>query len=156
MNTPTFTLDDAQKLIIAKFIHEMPFNQLLGLEVLCFDKTQIKLVFNNKPELIGNFEQQILHGGVIASVLDVASGLVCIGNVLNRMTAFSKEALRKRLSTIGTIDLNINYLHPGRGKKFIASGKIIRTGNKISVARAELHNEENKHIATGIATYLVS
>ncbi|WP_238337511.1 hypothetical protein [Arsenophonus endosymbiont of Aphis craccivora] len=43
-------------------------------------------------------------------------------------------------------------MRPGRGKKFIANGKIIRTGNKISVDRAELHNNENKHIATGIAT----
>ncbi|MDR5611770.1 MAG: hotdog fold thioesterase [Arsenophonus sp.] len=67
----------------------------------------------------------------------------------------SREALKDRLSVFATIDLNINYLRPGRGKKFIASGKIIRTGNKISVARAELHNNENKHIATGIATCFV-
>ncbi|MFS1538609.1 MAG: hypothetical protein ACL7BU_07840 [Candidatus Phlomobacter fragariae] len=43
MNTPDFTLDDAQKLIIAKFIHEIPFTQLLGLEVLSFDKKQKNL-----------------------------------------------------------------------------------------------------------------
>ncbi|HGJ5875908.1 MAG TPA: thioesterase family protein [Arsenophonus sp.] len=155
MNVPTFTLDEALELVVAKFFHEMPFNRLLGLEVLSFDKTQTKLIFNNKPELIGNYEQQILHGGVIAAVLDVASGLICISDMLNRMTSFSKERLRKRLATIGTIDLNINYLRPGHGKKFIASAEVIRTGNKISVARAELYNEENKHIATGIATYLV-
>lgn len=154
MNKPALTLDDAQKLIIGKYL-QMQFNQLLGLELLSFDNTQIKLIFNNKSQLIGNFEQQILHGGVIASVLDVSSSIVCFCNVLSRITSFSKEALRDRLLTFGTIDLNINYLHPGRGKKFIASGKIIRTGNKISVARAELHNDENKHIATSIATFLV-
>ncbi|PAV06839.1 hypothetical protein CBG25_05425 [Arsenophonus sp. ENCA] len=154
MNTPALTLDDAQKLIIGKYL-QMQFNQLLGLELLSFDNTQIKLIFNNKSQLIGNFEQQILHGGVIAAVLDVASSVICFCNALSRITSLSKEALKDPLSAFATIDLNINYLRPGRGKKFIASGKIIRTGNKISVARAELHNNENKHIATGIATCLV-
>lgn len=154
MNTPALTLDDGQKLIIGKYL-QMQFNQLLGLELLSFDNTHIKLIFNNKSQLIGNFEQQILHGGVIAAVLDVASSVICFCNSLSRITSLSKEALKDRLSAFATIDLNINYLRPGRGKKFIASGKIIRTGNKISVARAELHNNENKHIATGIATCFV-
>jgi len=81
MNTPALTLDDAQKLIIGKYL-QMQFNQLLGLELLSFDNTQIKLIFNNKSQLIGNFEQQILHGGVIAAVLDVASSVICFCNAL--------------------------------------------------------------------------
>ncbi|WP_439647103.1 hotdog fold thioesterase [Arsenophonus endosymbiont of Aleurodicus floccissimus] len=68
----------------------------------------------------------------------------------------SKKTLRERLSAFATMDLNINYLRPSRGKKFIARGKIIRPGNKISVARAELHNNENKHITIGIATCFMS
>lgn len=78
--------------------------------MLSFDNTQIKLIFNNKSQLIGNFEQQILHGGVIAAVLDVASSIICFCNALSRITSLSKEVLRDRLSTFATIDLNINYL----------------------------------------------
>jgi len=31
----------------------------------------------------------------------------------------------------------------------------LRDGNKIAVTRCELHNENNQHIATATATYLV-
>lgn len=72
MNTPALTLNDAQKLITEKYL-QMQFNQLLGLELLSFDNTQSKLISNNKSQLIGKVEQQILHGGAIAAVLDVAA-----------------------------------------------------------------------------------
>ena len=33
-----------------------------------------QLSFNNQPMMVGNWAQSILHGGVIASALDVAAG----------------------------------------------------------------------------------
>ena len=38
---------------------------------------------------------------------------------------------------------------------FTASSHILRSGNKVSVARVELHNEKQVHIASGTATYIV-
>ena len=56
---------------------------------------------------------------------------------------------------MSTIDLRIDYLRPGRGKAFIADGKILRIGNKVAVTRMELHNDEGKLIAVGTGTYIL-
>lgn len=61
----------------------------------------------------------------------------------------------ERFSRLGTIDLRVDYLRPGRGNEFIATAHIIRAGSKVTVARMELHNEEGTHIAFGTGTYLV-
>ena len=63
--------------------------------------------------------------------------------------------LKERFSRLGTIDLRVDYLRPGRGNEFVATAHIIRAGSKVTVARMELHNEEGTHIAFGTGTYLV-
>jgi uncharacterized protein (TIGR00369 family) len=56
---------------------------------------------------------------------------------------------------IGTIDLRVDYLRPGRGKHFIATGRVVRLGNRIAVTHMELVNDEGELIATGGAAYVV-
>ncbi|QXF35816.1 hypothetical protein CE143_23440 [Photorhabdus luminescens] len=155
MSTTLLTLEEARQVIGHTFVHDMPFNQLLGLELIRFEQDYVEIQFRNQSKLVGNIAQKILHGGVIASVLDVCGGLVCIGNALTRLVPASLEELEKRLSIMGTIDLRVDYLRPGRGELFTATSSIIRNGNKVSVARAELHNEQRAHIASVTATYLV-
>ena len=65
------------------------------------------------------------------------------------------EELRQRLSRMGTIDLRVDYLRPGRGERFTATSSLLRAGNKVAVARVELHNEEQVYIASATATYMV-
>ena len=65
------------------------------------------------------------------------------------------EDQAKRLSRVSTIDLRIDYLRPGRGKLFTATGSVMRTGRKVAVARMELRNEEQTLIAVGTGTYSV-
>ena len=137
------------------FVSEMPFNRALGLKLERLDADFAQLSLENKAMLVGNAAQQILHGGVIASVLDVAAGLVCVTNAFNRHPNISEAELRQRLSRMGTIDLRVDYLRPGRGEHFIASSSLLRAGNKISFARVELHNDAGAHIASATATYLV-
>ncbi|WP_157799789.1 thioesterase family protein, partial [Bacillus subtilis] len=76
----------------------------------------------------------ILHGGVIASVLDVAAGMVCVSNALTRQESISEADLRQRLSRMGTIDMRVDYLRPGRGERFTATSSLLRAGNKVAVA----------------------
>ena len=145
----------ARQLIGEIFVYHMPFNQALGLELARLEPDYVELRIANKTMLIGNAAQQILHGGVIASVLDVAAGLVCVSSSLTRHEKITEPELRQRLSRMGTIDLRVDYLRPGRGEFFIAAGSLLRAGNKISVARVELHNNVGVHIASATATYLV-
>ena len=108
-----------------------------------------------RDNLVGNLVYRTLHGGVIASILDALGGHAVFLNIFQQVKGQPLEKQVKRVAKIGSIDLRIDYLRPGTGKSFIASGTILRTGNKVAVTRMELHNEENKLIAVGTGTYTV-
>ncbi|MFB6327997.1 hypothetical protein HA42_10120 [Pantoea deleyi] len=155
MSSPVLTPQDARQLVGEIFVYHMPFNQALGLELMRLDADYAEISFNNKSMLVGNQVQQILHGGVIAAVLDVAAGMVCVSNALTRQESISEADLRHRLSRMGTIDMRVDYLRPGRGERFTATSSLLRAGNKVAVARVELHNQQGDYIATATATYLI-
>ena len=135
------------------FEEAVAFNRVLGLKVESVDADAPKLRFDMKPELIGNPRRQILHGGVISAVLDVAAGFA-IHLAVSRQRA--EEPTDGHFPTIGTIDLRVDYLRPGRGKYFIATGRVVRLGNRVAVAHMEMVNDSGDLIATGGAAYMVS
>ncbi|ALZ75718.1 thioesterase family protein [Rheinheimera sp. F8] len=140
---------------IASVFQQMPFNQLLGLRVTGFSAERAEVRFQWKTELVGNPVQQILHGGVIASVLDVVGGIMAVSSALVRLDTTDQSQLAAKLGKMSTIDIRTDYLRPGRGDEFIATAQVIRSGNKVCVCRMELHNNEGLHIALGTGTYLV-
>src|SRR3954452_14232521 len=95
------------------FEEAVAFNRVLGLKVESLDPRAPKLRFDMKPELIGNPRRQILHGGVISAVLDVAAGFAIHLAVAK---ANDEDPERGNFPSIGTIDLRVDYLRPGRGK----------------------------------------
>lgn len=149
------TLETINQKLAYAWTNEMPFNQLLGLQVTYCDKYRAEVCFDWDSKLIGNMSQKILHGGVIATALDLAGSIVAAANIVAQMQDHSEDAIVKSLSKLGTIDLRTDFLRPGRGEKFIASSTIIRSGNKIAVARMELHNQDGLNIAVGTGTYMV-
>ena len=137
------------------FDKQVPFHNLLGMDIKRYDVDGVEVVVKMKPELIGNIHQQILHGGVTATVLDVVGGLTAFSGLVASREDWSIEELERRIQTLGTIDLRIDYLRPGRGEIFTGTGTVIRAGNRVSVSRMELHNEKGDHIAFGTGTYMV-
>jgi acyl-coenzyme A thioesterase PaaI-like protein len=113
-----------------------------------------------RPELVGNPVRQILHGGVISATLDVVGGLAIALASLARNTEKttekkSEDTPARHFPNIGTIDLRIDYLRPGRGKFFVATGRVVRLGGRVAVAHTELVNDTGEQIATGSAAYIV-
>jgi uncharacterized protein (TIGR00369 family) len=144
-------------LVLLKHFYEetMPFNKLIGIKIesLSVQNTVIRIDMQDK--LIGNFEKGILHGGVISSVLDFTGGVIAQLHVLQGLKNSSMQELAKRLTNMGTIDIRVDYVRPGKGSYFRATGSILRVGNKVAVVRTELINDEGILIAAGTGTYLV-
>lgn len=136
-------------------IQQIPFCKLLGLtlEEITFD--HVFMSFSKTPELVGNFILGILHGGVIASVLDTAGGAVAMANVFRHHASSQFSDFKVQLSKVTTIDMRVDYLQPGEGEHFRVSATLLRSGKRICVTRMELHNQANKLIAAGTATYLM-
>ena len=141
---------------VAKMVAEsIPFNKLLGLQLESLDEHGACIKFEMREELIGNFVQGILHGGVISVTLDMIGGLTAFLGVLQKNHLKPFEELLPVLTRIGTIDIRVDFLRPGKGQYFLATGKILRIGNKVAVTRMELHNDQDLLIAVGTGTYLV-
>lgn len=133
------------------FEEKIRFNRVLGLRLVWVDGKQPQIRFAMRPDLIGNPARGILHGGVISSVLDVMAGVVIHAALIERHGLDEKPIF----PNIGTVDLRVDYLRPGRGKHFAATGHVVRMGRRIAVAHMELVNDEGELIATGSAAYVV-
>lgn len=131
----------------------VPFNRVLGIKVESIDPAAPKLRFDMRPDLIGNPRRQMLHGGVISAVLDVTAGIAIHLAVAQQKSDSTPEG---QFPNIGTINLHVDYLRPGRGNYFIATGRVVRLGNRVAVAQMELVNDSGELIATGNAAYMVS
>lgn len=134
--------------------NNIPFNRVIGLHLTEISLETVKAEFGMKPELIGNMTQQILHGGVIATVLDAVGGALAMSATYAALKGLSKEERMARMFRLATLDMRVDYLQPGRGTQFVASASVLRVGKKVCVTRMELHNEEQTLIAAATATYM--
>ena len=139
---------------VAKTFEErVPFNRILGFDIELPKDGTAKLSFQMRDDLVGNFLRGMLHGGVISSSLDVVGGLVAFAALLDQNLVQSFAERSERFSKLGTVDLRIDFLRPGLGRSFIATGSILRAGRRIAVARMELHTDDGTLIAVGTGTY---
>ena len=155
MPDKTMDTDDRMQMLRKLYENKIPFNKVLGLKIESFDIDDVRIKFEMKDAFIGNFVQGILHGGVISAVLDTTGGLTASLGVLQKMAARSPEEIGKSLTKIGTIDLRVDYLRPGKGNYFVSTGAIMRAGRRVSVTRMELYNDQDLLIAVGTGTYIV-
>ncbi len=95
------------------FMNQMPFNDLLGMRITNYTTDSIELRINMDDKLIGNPIRKILHGGVTASLLDVAGGMLVAAAAIPYMETKSTANFHKNLKSLGTIDLRVDYLRPG-------------------------------------------
>ncbi|MCX5849390.1 MAG: thioesterase family protein [Deltaproteobacteria bacterium] len=133
----------------------IPFNKYLGIKIDSISTNGVVVRIDMRDDLIGNFAKNILHGGVISTILDFTGGVIAHIHELNEMKNASMDKLAKRLANTGTIDMRIDYIRPGKGSYFLATGHILRLGQRVAVTRTELVNDEGVLIAVGTSTYIV-
>ncbi len=134
---------------------KLPFNRVLGLDVqqLSFEKARVG--FQMKPDLVGNVVHKTLHGGVISAVLDATGGLMATAGLIEKQLDKPEKEILMMFARVGTIDLRVDYLRPGRGKSFSACASIMRPGKKVAVTRMGLLDDGGLLSAVGTGTYLV-
>ena len=132
-----------------------PFHEHLGMTIEPLDTDNLCIKFAMRDDLCGYPGQGIFYGAVIAAVIDIMGGAMVSWSRIKDIKEKSLEEQIERLKNIGTVDLRVDYLRPGKGKHFTVTGSIIRTGKKIVVPRMELSNEEEYLIAVGTGTYMV-
>ncbi len=138
------------------FEERIVFNTLLGLKVTELSGERVCCGIDMRPELIGHYQHQRLHGGVISAVLDATAGLAVMAAIGARHMDEPPARRLERFLKLGTIDLRIDYLRQGIGDFFTARGEVLRLGSRVASTRMEFHGPDGTLIATGAAAYIVS
>lgn len=85
-----------------------------------------------------------LHGGIVAAVVDSACGYAAM-----TLTPAGAEIL--------TVEYKINLMSPAAGDAFLAEGRVVRPGSKVTVCAGEmfsLSKAGRKLVATMLATLI--
>ncbi len=133
----------------------MPFHRLIGAKVDHLSMSDVQVRLKMKDELIGNHAKGILHAGVISSVLTLTGGLIASVELLKRLDNPTIDEFSNRLDHLGALDQRVDYLRTGKADGFIATGSVLRQGNRIAVIRTELTDDANTLIAAGTGSYIV-
>ncbi|UXH80447.1 thioesterase family protein [Roseateles amylovorans] len=132
------------------------FNQLLGLKVDALAHETARAHLRMRPELIGHFAHQRLHGGVISATLDAMGGLAVMAAIGARHQEEPPAQRLQRFGKLGTIDLRVDYLRPAVGALFRCDAEVLRLGSRVANTRMSFTDEQGRLLATGAAAYIVS
>ena len=142
---------------LKKIFEEMiSFNRVLGLKIHSLGPAQVRARIEMKPELVGHFSYNRIHGGVISAGLDAMGGLAVMAAIGARhMDEVPMQRLR-RFANLGTIDLRIDYLRPGIGAHFDLHAQVLRLGSRVASTRMEFFGPDGTLLSTGSGAYIVS
>jgi len=138
------------------FEEKIVFNQLLGLKITSLRPEQVIARIEMKPDLVGHYSFNRLHGGVISAGLDAMGGLAVMAAIGARHMDESPQQRLQRFAKLGTIDLRIDYLRPGIGDYFELRAEVMRLGSRVASTRMEFLGADGKLLSTGAGAYIVS
>jgi uncharacterized protein (TIGR00369 family) len=138
------------------FEKKIVFNQVLGLNITSLKPERVIATIAMKPELVGHYSHNRLHGGVISAGLDAMGGLACMAAIGARHMDESPEQRLHRFGKLGTIDLRVDYLRPAIGERFELRAEVMRLGSRVASTRMEFFGVDGKLLSTGSGAYIVS
>jgi uncharacterized protein (TIGR00369 family) len=125
----------------------IPFNHHLGLKLGRLDRAghQVELLLDLRPEHIGNAVRRMPHGGLLAALVDAASGAAAALTLSDMAQAPS----------VATVDMRVDFLRPARGKRLSAVGSVMRSGRAVVVVRTDVFDEDGSLVVLGTSTFTV-
>jgi uncharacterized protein (TIGR00369 family) len=142
---------------LTKIFEEMiVFNQLLGLKVTSVEPQKVAARITMRPELVGHYLFNRLHGGVISAGLDNIGALAVMAAIGARHMNEAPDVRLPRFNKLGTIDLRVDYLRPGIGEHFDLHATVMRLGSRIASTRMEFRGADGKLLSTGAGVYIMA
>lgn len=128
------TLAEVEQRLLAS-----PFHQWLGLQVIDLARDRIDLTATPRPEWVGDPVTGYLHGGVLATLLDLGADWALVGTIGR---------------AVPTVDLTVHYLRAATLGPLHVTGRLVRPGRQVSVAEAEVRDDAGRSLALGRGTFL--
>jgi len=138
------------------FEEHIRFNQVLGLKITSLQGDSVTGRIDMRPDLVGHYSYNRLHGGVVSAGLDALGGLAVMAAIGARHVNESPAQRLQRFSKLGTIDLRVDYLRPAISPHFELRAEVLRLGSRVASTRMELRAADGTLLCTGAAAYIVS
>ena len=138
------------------FEEKIVFNKTLGLQITSLQPSLVTARMVMRPELIGHYAHNRIHGGAISAGLDAMGGLAVMAAIGARHLDEPPAQRLLRFLKLGTIDLRIDYLRPGVGEVFELRAEVLRLGSRVASTRMEFLGADGKLLSVGAAAYIVS
>ena len=142
--------------LTAIFEDKIVFNRVLGLKITSLQPNEVRARIDMKPDLVGHYSFNRIHGGVISAGLDAMGGLACMAAIGARHMDETPAQRLLRFGKLGTIDLRIDYLRPGISDYFELRAQVLRLGSRVASTRMEFLAADGKLLSTGSGAYIVS
>ncbi len=123
----------------------MPHARALGIEFVGLDDTTVTLRLAEQPHFICNKEAGVVHGGVITTLLDSASGVAIFAKI-------------GRFEPMATLDLRIDYLRPSTpGQAITVSATCFKATRNIAFVRGlAYHQDPDNAIAHSVGSFILA
>lgn len=123
-----------------EMVASSPFHRVLNLQVESLDDATDTLIMRLafSEEIARAAETGQHHGGVIASLIDIAGDFALIWQLGHG---------------VPTINFRTDYLRPAIDTDLLAHARVRRIGRTISVCDVDVYSEQGKLLALGRGTY---
>ena len=138
------------------FEDKIVFNRVLGLKITELRPERVVGRITMRPELVGHFSFNRLHGGVVSAGLDAMGGLAVMAAIGARHMDEAPLQRLHRFGKLGTIDLRIDYLRPAIGEHFELRAEVLRLGSRVASTRMEFLGADGSLRSSGAGAYIIS
>jgi uncharacterized protein (TIGR00369 family) len=117
-------------------LRRSPYGRLLGLEMVRAAPDEVVVRMPFREALLADDEEaaRYVHGGAIASLIDIAGTFAVIAAVGHDVI---------------TVDLRVDYLRPVRSGDLAGTARPVRIGRSLAVADVEVAGADGKLVAVG-------
>ncbi|MCC6364136.1 MAG: PaaI family thioesterase [Bryobacterales bacterium] len=135
MHPPKLTLRQLRALL-----HKMPFNRSVGIHITKVHKDGVTIEIPMRDDLLNG--AGVLHGGVTATIADVAVGMAIMHHF-----GGTRQAT--------TVELKINYFRPISAGRVAARSRLLRIGSHLVIGSVDIRDEGKNSVGFAIVTYML-
>ena len=129
--------------LFSAWLANSPFARVtrLRLDEMEVDRATVAMKYSEDLTTFGD----VVHGGAIATLLDVAAVAAAWSGVTDEGAA-----------TGATVSSSVNYMRAARGSDLTATARVTRRAKSFCFCEVSIHDDEERPVAQGIVTYKIA
>jgi uncharacterized protein (TIGR00369 family) len=120
-------------------LDQSPYQRFLGVQLVRAEEGLVEIRLPFREDFLRQDGSNWLHGGIVSALADIA-GAYAVVTVVGEGSG-------------ATIDLRIDWLKPARKGELLATGRAVKTGNRICVADVEVRDADSVLVAVARGTF---